>query len=89
MIFMDAAEKRFDVRVHGVVASYRDTAASTFRHLSGGLIDRAGHAIRGRSARDASTGYINGGPGNTELERDAASRTAARAGHERNDVVQL
>ena len=89
MIVADAAEQRLDVGINRVVASDGDAAAATVRHLPRGLVDRAGHVVRGRPAVDASTGHIHGGSGGAKLERDAASRTAARASDQRDEVVQL
>jgi len=89
MIVADPAEKRFDVRVDGVIASDGDADAAAVRHLPGTLVDRARHVIRGWLAVDASTGHINRGPGGAKLESDAASRTTARTSNQRDGLAQL
>ena len=88
MSVADPREQRFDVGVDSVIAADRDAAAAAVRHLPSGLVDRARHVVGGRSAVDASTGDVDRGAGCTQLERDAASRAAARAGDQGHDVIQ-
>ena len=89
MVGANTLEKRFDVRVDRMIASDRNAAAAAVRHLPGALIDRARNVIRGRSAVEASAGHVDGGPGNTKLEGNAAARAAAGAGDQSDDVLQV
>jgi hypothetical protein len=66
-----------------------DPAAATVRYFCCGLVNRAWHVVRGRSIMNASTGHIDGGSGRAQLERHAATCTAACASNQRDEFSQL
>ena len=76
------------VLVDAVVAPDGNALAAPVRHLPRGLIDRAWHVVRGRSAGETSTSHVNRGAGPTKFEGNPAARTAAGAGHQGDCIVQ-
>ena len=84
----DPPEQRLDVGVDGMVAANGDATAAAVRHFPSRLLDRARHVIRRRTAVHASAADVDGGTGGAELERNAASRTPARASDQGHDAVQ-
>src|SRR5918993_3738646 len=71
-----------------MVAADGDAAAAAVGDLLSRRVDCAWHVVGGGSAADASTGHVHGGPRRSELDGDAAPRTAAGASHQGDDVLE-
>src|SRR5437867_3541988 len=76
----DVLEKPLDVRVDGVVTANRDADAAALAHQLGGVLDRAGAALRRTTAADAAAGDEDGRPSPAEHGCDRAPGTSTRAG---------
>jgi hypothetical protein len=71
-----------------VVAADGDADAAARSQLLGGVVDRAGTSQRRRLAAHAATADVDRRPLLTERERDALAAPAARAGDERDFLLQ-